>query len=390
MNNEQKQYNLTLTPELSDNDSLLSGAAPTLASVKSTTTAKRDSYSVGTIDESMLSDEEKKLVEQFANEIDISNVDQIVKYGVGAQRNISDFSVSILKKVKTYDMGEIGDSLRDLTIALDATVEPEKKGLLGVFQKAKRGVGAIRANYAKAESNVDRIEQDLLSHEAVLIQDIAVYQQMYELNVQYYKELTMYIFAGKKALDKARGGKLAELKAVADRTNKQEDVQAYSDFDDLCHRFEKKLSDLEITRIIAIQSAPQVRMLQNNDRELLDKLQSSIANTIPLWRNQLVLSLGIEHTRQSLDAQNTLANKTNELLIKNSETLRMATVETAKAAERPIVDMETLRQCNKDLIISIKEVIKIHEQGAVKRAQAQEELVRIETELKQAMLETTR
>lgn len=390
MNNEQKQYNLTLTPELSDNDSLLSGAAPTLASVKPTTTAKRDSYSVGTIDESMLSDEEKKLVEQFANEIDISNVDQIVKYGVGAQRNISDFSVSILKKVKTYDMGEIGDSLRDLTIALDATVEPEKKGLLGVFQKAKRGVGAIRANYAKAESNVDRIEQDLLSHEAVLIQDIAVYQQMYELNVQYYKELTMYIFAGKKALDKARVGKLAELKAVADRTNKQEDVQAYSDFEDLCHRFEKKLSDLEITRIIAIQSAPQVRMLQNNDRELLDKLQSSIANTIPLWRNQLVLSLGIEHTRRSLDAQNTLANKTNELLIKNSETLRMATVETAKAAERPIVDMETLRQCNKDLIISIKEVIKIHEQGAVKRAQAQEELVRIETELKQAMLETTR
>ena len=389
MNNEQKQYNLTLNPELSDSDSsLLSGAAPTLASVKTTTTAKRDGYSVGTIDESMLSDEEKKLVEQFANEIDISNVDQIVRYGVGAQRNISDFSVAILKKVKTYDMGEIGDSLRDLTIALDATVEPEKKGLFGVFQKAKRGVGAIRANYAKAESNVDRIEQDLLSHEAVLIQDIAVYQQMYELNVQYYKELTMYIFAGKKALDRARAGKLVELKAVADRTNKQEDVQAYSDFEDLCHRFEKKLADLEITRIISIQSAPQVRMLQNNDRELLDKLQSSIANTIPLWRNQLVLSLGIEHTRRSLDAQNTLADKTNELLLKNSETLRMATVETAKAAERPIVDIETLRQCNKDLIASIKEVIKIHEQGTIKRVQAQEELVRIEAELKQAMMES--
>ena len=336
----------------------------------------------------MLSEEEKAIVEQFANEIDISNVDQVVKYGVGAQRNISDFSVSILKKVKTYDMGEVGESLRDLTIALDATVEPEKKGLFGVFQKAKRGVGAIRANYAKAESNVDRIERDLLSHESVLIQDIAVYQQMYELNVQYYKELTMYIFAGKKALDKARAGKLVELKEIADRTNKQEDVQAYSDFEDLCHRFEKKLSDLEITRIISIQSAPQVRMLQNNDREMLDKLQSSIANTIPLWRNQLVLSLGIEHTRRSLDAQNTLADKTNELLMKNSETLKMATIETAKAAERPIVDIETLRQCNKDLITSIKEVIKIHEQGAIKRVQAQEELVRIEAELKQAMLDT--
>lgn len=387
MNNEQKQYNLTLEPELAT-DSLLTGSVPTLASVKSKTAPKRDSYSVGTIDESMLSEEEKAIVEQFANEIDISNVDQVVKYGVGAQHNISDFSVSILKKVKTYDMGEVGESLRDLTIALDATVEPEKKGLFGVFQKAKRGVGAIRANYAKAESNVDRIERDLLSHESVLIQDIAVYQQMYELNVQYYKELTMYIFAGKKALDKARAGKLAELKEIADRTNKQEDVQAYSDFEDLCHRFEKKLSDLEITRIISIQSAPQVRMLQNNDREMLDKLQSSIANTIPLWRNQLVLSLGIEHTRRSLDAQNTLADKTNELLMKNSETLKMATIETAKAAERPIVDIETLRQCNKDLITSIKEVIKIHEQGAVKRVQAQEELVRIEAELKQAMLDT--
>lgn len=389
MNNEQKQYNLTLEPDLAA-DSLLTGSAPTLASVKSKTAPKRDSYSVGTIDESMLSEEEKAIVEQFANEIDISNVDQVVKYGVGAQRNISDFSVSILKKVKTYDMGEIGESLRDLTIALDATVEPEKKGLFGVFQKAKRGVGAIRANYAKAESNVDRIEQDLLSHEAVLIQDIAVYQQMYELNVQYYKELTMYIFAGKKALDKARAGRLVELKEIADGTNKQEDVQAYSDFEDLCHRFEKKLSDLEITRIISIQSAPQVRMLQNNDREMLDKLQSSIANTIPLWRNQLVLSLGIEHTRRSLDAQNTLADKTNELLMKNSETLKMATIETAKAAERPIVDIETLRQCNKDLITSIKEVIKIHEQGAIKREQAQEELVRIEAELKQAMLDTMR
>lgn len=387
MNNEQKQYNLTLEPELAS-DSLLTGSVPTLTSAKSKTAPKKDSYSVGTIDESMLSEEEKAIVEQFANEIDISNVDQVVKYGVGAQRNISDFSVSILKKVKTYDMGEVGESLRDLTIALDATVEPEKKGLFGVFQKSKRGVGAIRANYAKAESNVDRIERDLLSHESVLIQDIAVYQQMYELNVQYYKELTMYIFAGKKALDKARTGKLVELKEIADRTNKQEDVQAYSDFEDLCHRFEKKLSDLEITRIISIQSAPQVRMLQNNDREMLDKLQSSIANTIPLWRNQLVLSLGIEHTRRSLDAQNTLADKTNELLMKNSETLKMATIETAKAAERPIVDIEALRQCNKDLITSIKEVIKIHEQGAIKRVQAQEELVRIETELKKVMLDT--
>ena len=387
MNNAHNPFSPNLESDLSG-ENLISGTAPKIRSVTDSVPNKSDSYSVGTIDESMLTEEERAVVERYASEIDISNVEQIVRYGVGAQRNISDFSVSILKKVRTYDMGEVGESLRDLTIALDATVEPEKKGFFGMFQKAKRGVGAIRANYAKAESNVDRIEQDLLSHEAVLIQDIAVYQQMYELNVQYYRELTMYIFAGKKALDKARAGRLAELKAIADRNNKQEDVQAYRDFEDLCHRFEKKLADLENTRIISIQSAPQVRMLQNNDREMLDKLQSSIANTIPLWRNQLVLSLGIEHTRRSLDAQNTLANKTNELLLKNSETLKMATIEAAKAAERPIVDIETLRQCNRDLIASIKEVIRIHEQGAAKREQAQEELVRIEAELKHAMLDS--
>lgn len=380
MNNHEKQTPNSLNPELSN-------AVPTLSSIQAAKVTNDEAYSVGTIDESMLTAEEKQLVEQYAKEIDISNVEQIVKYGVDAQRNISDFSVSILKKVKTHDMGDVGVSLKELTTALDATVEPEKKGFRGLFQKAKRGVGAIKANYTKAENNVNRIEEDLLKHESVLVQDVSMYQQMYELNLQYYKELTMYIFAGKNALDNAKAGKLLELKTIADNSDKQEDVQAYRDYEDLCHRFEKKLSDLEITRLISIQSAPQVRMLQNNDREMLDKLQSSIANTIPLWRNQLVISLGIEHTKRALDAQGTLADKTNELLKKNSETLKMATIDTAKAAERPIVDIETLRQCNKDLIDSIKEVIKIHEQGENQRVQVQEELVRIESELKQAMLE---
>lgn len=289
--------------------------------------------------------------------------------------------------LKTYDLGEVGDSLKELTIALDATTEPEKKGILGVFQKAKRGIDSIRANYVKAESNVDRIEKDLLKHREVLEQDISMYQQMYELNVQYYKELTMYIIAGKKALDHAKKTKLIELKSKAEQSDKQEDVQAYRDYEDLCHRFEKKLSDLEITRVISIQSAPQVRMLQNNDREMLDKLQSSLANTIPLWRNQLVLSLGIEHTNRALAAQTALADKTNELLRKNAETLKMATIETAKQSERPIVDIDTLKQCNRDLITSINEVVKIHEQGEVQRAKAQEELIKIEEELKQTMLE---
>ena len=343
-------------------------------------------FSAGTIDESMLNDEEKAMVNQFAEEIDISNVDQAVQYGAAAQKNISDFSVSILKKVKTYDLGEVGDSLKDLTVALDATVEPEKKGIRGLFQKAKRGIGAIRANYAKAEGNVDRIEKDLMQHKAVLAQDISMYQQMYELNVQYYKELTMYIIAGKKSLAKAKNGKLENLRRIADTTNSQEDIQNYRDFADLCHRFDKKLADLEITREISIQAAPQVRLLQNNDREMMDKLQSSLSNTIPLWRNQLVLSLGIEHSKRALDAQKTLSDKTNELLLKNAETLKMATVESAKEAERPIVDIATLQQCNRNLISSIKEVVKIHEQGVTNREKARVELAKMEEELKHAMV----
>ena len=382
----KNQTKLTLNPEMSGCSDSIS-EVPVMQSIIS---AKENNFSAGTIDESMLSDEEKVQVEQFANEINIENVDQVANYGMNAQTNISDFSVSVLKKVKTYELGEVGDSLKDLTIALDATTEPEKKGVLGLFQKAKRGVNSIKANYTKAENNVDRIEKDLRKHRDVLTQDISMYQQMYELNVQYYKELTMYIIAGKKALANARVTKLQELKIKAEQTNKQEDVQIYKDYEDLCYRFDIKLSDLEITRVISIQSAPQVRMLQNNDRELLDKLQSAIANTIPLWRNQLVLSLGIEHTNRTLEAQATLADKTNELLKKNSETLKMATIETAKQSERPIVDMDTLRQCNKDLITSIKEVVKIHEQGAVQRAKAREELVKIEEELKDVMLDNAR
>lgn len=384
MNSSEEKIDLTLET----NNSIKLEKIPQMESIKNNTSQSDVEYSVGTISEDMLSDEEKQQVEQFAKEIDISNIDQIVQYGVAAQRNISDFSVSILKKVKTFDMGEVGQSLKELTLALDDTVEPKKKGIFKIFQNAKKSINSIKANYAKAESNVDRIEKDLLTHESVLVQDISMYQEMYELNVKYYKELTMYIFAGKKALDIAKSGKLIELKNIADETKKQEDVQAYSDYEDLCHRFEKKITDLETTRLISIQSAPQVRLLQNNDREMLDKLQSSIANTIPLWRNQLVISLGIEHTKRALDAQNALTDKTNELLRKNSETLKMATIDTAKAAERSIVDIETLKQCNKDLIASISEVMKIHEQGVAKREQTKEELVRIEEELKKAILKS--
>lgn len=387
---ETRENKLTLEPDM-DKQTVFVDGMPTMKTVVTNSTCEPHSeFAAGTIDESMLSAEEKEMVEQFASEINIENVDQVVNYGIKAQTNISDFSVAILKKVKTYDLGDVGTSLRELTVALDATTEPEKKGILGMFQKAKRGVGSIKANYAKAESNVDRIEKDLKNHSLVLTQDVNTYQQMYELNVQYYKELTMYIIAGKKALATAKVGKLQELNSKAETSEKQEDVQAYRDYEDLCHRFEKKISDLEITRVISIQSAPQVRMLQNNDREMLDKLQSSLANTIPLWRNQLVLSLGIEHTSRALEAQGMLSEKTNELLKKNSETLKIATVETAKQSETPIVEIATLRQCNRDLISSINEVVKIHEQGAVQRVKAQEELVKIEEELKQAMLEASK
>ena len=379
----EEKIQLTLNSEQKSTEAFLD-STPTL---QSTVKKAESNYSAGTIDESMLSEKEKKMVEQFASEIDIENVDQIVNYGLKAQTNISEFSAAVLKKVKTHDLGEVGNSLKELTVALDATTKPEKKGILGIFQKAKIGIGTIRANYARAESNVDRIEKDLVKHRDILGQDISMYQQMYELNMQYYKELTMYIIAGKKALDQAQNTKLKQLKENAEKSDKQEDAQVYRDYEDLCHRFEKKLSDLELTRVISIQSAPQVRMLQNNDRELLDKLQSSLANTIPLWRNQLVLSLGIEHTSRALAAQGALSEKTNELLRKNSETLKMATVETAKQSEKSIVDIDTLKQCNRDLIASINEVIKIHEQGKVQRVKAQEELVKIEEELKQAMLE---
>lgn len=359
---------------------------PELGSVVQQPAAQETVFSAGAIDESMLSDEERSAIEQFASKIDLENVEQTITYGLAAQRKISDFSVAILDKVRTVELGDIGESLRELTVALDASLEPEKKGILGAFQKAKRSVDSIRANYAKAETNVDRIERDLQAHQRVLSQDIVMYQQMFDLNLKYYKELTMYIIAGKKALDQARRGKLAKLEARAQQTVAQEDVQAFRDFEDLCSRFDKKLNDLELTRMIAIQTAPQIRMLQNNAREMMDKLQSSLVNTIPLWRNQLVLSLGIEHSRRAIEAQKELTERTNRLLQMNAEKLKMATVEAAKASESPVVEIDTLRRCNEQLITSVTEVLRIHEEGKQKRERARKELIQIEEDLKRALL----
>lgn len=382
----QTKTKLTLNPEEEKQSNILLEGTPVRQTVQPIVQTQTE-YNAGSIDESMLSNDEKEMVAQFANEIDISNAKQVIQYGSSAQKSISDFSVNILGKVKTSELGDVGDALKELTVALDATTEPEKKGILGIFQKAKKGVDSIKANYAKAETNVSRIEKDLEKHQVVLTQDVEMFEQMYDLNLQYYRELTMYIIAGKKALDKARGEQLEALKVKAETSQMQEDVENYNKYVNLCNRFEKKLHDLELTRVIAMQVAPQIRLLQDNDQEMLEKIQSSLVNTIPLWRHQMVLALGIEHTQRALSAQNMITEKTNELLTRNAETLKMATVETAKEAERSVVDIATLKRCNQQLISSISEVVKIHEQGAKRRQDAETELVKVEQELKQALLE---
>ena len=361
-------------------------SAPESADLGQRERERIQAFSAGTVDESMLSEKEKQIIEDFVSRIDLENVAQTADYGLAAQQKISDFSVSVLSKVRTTDLGDIGQSLRALTVALDSTIEPEKKGILKAFQKAKKGVDSLRANYAKAEVNVDKIEHDLRIHQKVLGQDIEMYQQMFDLNLRYCKEITMYIIAGKKALEQTRQGKLQEMKSQANKSGLQEDAQSYRDLDDLCTRFEKKLNDLELTRVISIQTAPQIRLLQNNAREMKDKIQSSLANTIPLWRNQLVLALGIEHSRRAAEAQMELSDRTNRLLAMNAETLHMATVEAAKATEKPIVEIETLQKCNTELINSVSDVIRIHEENREKREQARQELVRIEEELKRTLL----
>ena len=383
---DQTKPTLTLNPDEEKKTGILQGTMPVRQTVQPVVQAQSE-YSAGSIDESMLSSDEKEMVDQFANEIDISNAKQVIQYGSSAQKSISDFSINILGKVKTSELGDVGDALKELTVALDATTEPEKKGFLGIFQKAKRGIDSIKANYAKAETNVSRIEKDLEKHQVVLTQDVEMFEQMYDLNLKYFKELTMYIIAGKKALDKARGEQLEVLRQKAEMTQMQEDVENYNKYVNLCNRFEKKLHDLELTRVIAMQVAPQIRLLQDNDQEMLEKIQSSLTNTIPLWRHQMVLALGIEHTQRALSAQNMITEKTNELLTKNAETLKVATVETAKEAERSVVDIATLKRCNQQLISSINEVVKIHEQGAKKRQDAEVELVKVEEELKRALLE---
>lgn len=339
------------------------------------------------LNEDMLTEEEKKLVADFASKIDIKDSNMVMMYGSAAQKNIADFSEAALNNVKTKDLGQIGETLSALVVQLKTCQEPEKKGLAGLFQKGKNDLEAMKAAYSKAEVNVDKIVENLEGHQVVLMKDIAIFDQMYELNLKYYKELTMYIIAGKKRLEEARNGELEDLRKIAESTGAQEDAQKYNDFANLCNRFEKKLHDLELTRMVSIQMGPQTRMLQNNDTQMLEKIQSSIINTIPLWKSQMVLALGIEHGRQATAAQNAVTEMTNQLLMKNADTLKIATVETAKEAERSVVDIETLRHTNEQLITTLDEVMKIQTEGAAARKEAEVELGRIEGELKQKLLE---
>ena len=339
------------------------------------------------LDESQLTEAERKMVQDFSEKIDIRDSNVVLQYGAAAQKNIVSFSENALNNVRTKDLGAIGEDLSALVVELKTFGEPEKKGIAGFFQKRKNEALSLKASYEKAEVNVDKIAAMLEKHQVTLMKDIAMLDQMYELNTKYYKELTMYILAGKKALDKARSGELEELRKKAAASGAQEDAQAYNDFANMIARFEKKIHDLELTRMISIQMGPQTRLIQNNDALMLEKIQSSLVNTIPLWKSQMVLSLGLEHSRQATAAQSAVTNMTNQLLQKNADMLKMGTIETAKEAERSVVDIQTLQHTNQQLISTLDEVMKIQTEGAQKRKEAELELGRIEGELKQKLLE---
>ena len=340
------------------------------------------------LDDSMLTEQEKAAVNEFAKKIDVRDTNQVLQYGAAAQKSVASFSESALANVRNKDMGEIGEDLSRLVVELKGFGTPEeKKGLAGLFKKTGNRIETMKAQYSKVESNVDKIAQNLESHQIALLKDVAMFDQMYELNLKYYKELTMYILAGKKRLAEVRAGELEELRKKAEQSGLAEDAQAYNDLVSVCDRFEKKLHDLELTRMVSIQMGPQTRLLQNNDTLMIEKIQSSLVNTIPLWKSQMVLALGMEHSRQATAAQNAVTEMTNELLKKNADTLKMGTIATAKEAERSVVDIETLQHTNEQLISTLDEVARIQKEGAAKRKAAEAELGRIEGELKQKLME---
>ena len=383
---EEPAIQLTLTSEEKKQEN-----EAQLKALEEEQNAKMEAVAKDIYNEAKLSDAEKKMVEDFSQKIDITEANIVLQYGSDAQKKISDFSDTALDNVKTKDLGEVGTLLSNLVVELKGFDEKENdKGFLGIFKKAGNKVESLKAKYDKTEVNVNKIANVLEDHQIQLLKDIALLDQLYDRNQTNCKELTMYIIAGKKKLEKVRNEDLPALQAKAKESGLAEDAQAANDLQNACDRFEKKLYDLELTRQVSIQMAPQIRLVQNNDTLMTEKIQSTLVNTIPLWKNQMVLALGVSHSKEAMQAEREVNNMTNELLKKNAETLHQATVETAKESERGIVDLETLQHTNQELIATLDEVLQIQKEGHAKRAEAEKELARIESELHNKLLEINR
>ena len=372
---ETEAPTLTLEPDFGQEETPKEEKEPAEAAVKKE------------MEETILTPEEQKLVADFAARIDIENTNQILQYGAGTQKKMADFSDAALANVKTQELGEAGDLIAEVVGELRDFDATEEKGIFGFFKKQSNKIEAMKNRYAKAEVNVQKIVDSLQEHQIRLMKDSAMLDKMYQQNLNYYKELTMYILAGKKKLEEVRNGRLSQLETKAQISGSAQDAQEAKDLDSKCNRFEKKLHDLELTRTISMQTAPQIRLVQNNDTTMVEKIQTTIVNTIPLWKSQMVLALGIAHSTEAANAQRKVTDQTNELLKKNAEALHMASVETAKESERGIVDIETLKKTNADLIQTLDDVMRIQKEGRIKRQQAEVEMQRMEAELKSKLLE---
>lgn len=383
-NDQQVKPQLTLTPSLDD------APVPELVVQPAATVPAAPEQATPQLDDSMLTDEEKQMVDSFAQQIDVRDSAMVLQYGAGAQKKMADFSETALSGVRTKDLGEVGGLITDVVTELRSFDATEEKGLFGFFKKGASKVDALRTRYDKAEANVNKIVEALKGHQMTLMKDAATLDKMYELNLTYFKELTMYLLAGKKKLAEVRSVDLAKLTEQARISGRAEDAQATQDLEAMCTRFEKKLGDLDLTRTIAMQTAPQIRLVQNNEIVLVEKIQTTIVNTIPLWKSQMVLALGIANSAEAARAQNAVTNMTNDLLKKNAEMLHTSTVDIARESERGIVDIETLKNTNETLIKTFDEVMQIQAEGRQKRAEAEAEMRRMEADLKQKMLEIPR
>jgi uncharacterized protein YaaN involved in tellurite resistance len=377
---------LTLTPVLD--------AAPVLEEIvvdaQVIDPSGKTAEAITEIDDTVLSSDELKMVDEFAKSIDVRDSATILQYGAGTQKKMADFSEDALARVRTKDLGETGDLITNVVLELKNFNTEDEKGLFGFFKKAGNKIETLRARYDKAEANIEKIVKQLQEHQIQLMKDSAMLDKMYDLNLAYFKELTMYIMAGKKRLAEIREGELAELIAKADASGRAEDAQAAQDLQSMCTRFEKKLSDLDLTRTIALQTAPQIRLVQAGETTMVEKIQTTLVNTIPLWKSQMVLALGIANSEAAVQAQTAVTNMTNELLRKNAEKLHQSTTEIARESERGIVDIETLTHTNEELIKTFDEVIEIQREGREKRAAAEVEMRRIENELKEKLLEVSK